>query len=305
MSVISNLVAMPNRIAIACEYLHYLGEKGDAWESIESQLSPLKKAGSDEDDDKPTGKSIAEDVLREIEKLGLLLRNEDSTISLAHEIRNIAPVDGNWQQALRPVLFKKMLYPTVADLCGQSDVPDAISWLLVQDPFDPMLRKGGGHVERIVSQLGESDPLRTAIGNNSRYQNLLYWARYFGYAEWIGIKSGNIVVPDPSEAITCCLPSVFGAELELSIQNFVQRLGEACTVLEEGTSRRNLETRLAERYLRKERHLSRSTSLALKRLHLRGVVALKATSDAQTWVLDLANETQPVSHVRFNAEVAK
>jgi hypothetical protein len=144
MSVISNLVAMPNRIAIACEYLHYLGEKGDAWESIESQLSPLKKAGSDEDDDKPTGKSIAEDVLREIEKLGLLLRNEDSTISLAHEIRNIAPVDGNWQQALRPVLFKKMLYPTVADLCGQSDVPDAISWLLVQDPFDPMLRKGGG-----------------------------------------------------------------------------------------------------------------------------------------------------------------
>jgi hypothetical protein len=91
----------------------------------------------------------------------------------------------------------------------------------------------------------------------------------------------------------------------LSIQNFVQRLGEACTVLEEGTSRRNLETRLTERCARKERHLSRSTSLALKRLHLRGVVALKATSDAQTWVLDLANETQPVSHVRFNAEVAK
>lgn len=305
MSVISNLVAMPNRIAIACEYLHYLGDKGDTWEAIEGQLSPLKKSLGDEDDDKPTGKSIAEDVLREIEKLGLLLKNDDSTICLAHEVRDIAPNNGNWQHALKPLLFRKILFPNVAEQCGQSDVPDAIAWLLVQDPFDPLMRKGGGHVQRIIDQLGEPDLLRSAIGNNSRYQNLLYWARYFGCAEWLGIKTGNVVVPDPSEAISWFLPTVFGAERELPIQTFVLRIGEACSVLEEGASRRNLETRLTERYLRKERHLSRSTSLALKRLHLRGDISLKAISDAQAWVLDFANDTQTVSHVRFNREVTK
>lgn len=305
MSVISNLVAMPNRIAIACEYLNYLGEKGGSWESIENQLSPLKKLGGDDANDKPDGKSIATDVLREVEKLGLLIKNNDSTISLAHEIRNIAPTGGNWQEALRPFLSKKIFSPTESDRCDQVDVADAISWLLVQDPFDPMQRKGGEHVERIISQLGESDHLLSAIRNDSRYQNLLYWARYFGYAEWLGAKNGNMVVPDPSEAIAWCLPSVFGTELELSIQKFVQRLGKACAVLEEGIARRNLETRLTDAYLRKESHLSRSTSLALKRLQLRGVIVIKATSDAQTWILDLANEKEAVSHVRLNVEVMR
>jgi hypothetical protein len=301
MSVLTNLVAMPNRIAITCEYLHFLGEKGDSWESIESQLSPLKKSGGNEEEDKPTGKSIAEDVLREIEKLGLLSSNSDSTVSLSKDLRKIAPPDGNWQQALRPILFERIVSPK-ADTYGQNDVADAIAWLLVQDPFSPMSRKGGEHVERIIAQLSETDQLRSAIGNNSRYQNLLYWARYFGCAEWLGSRTDNVVVPDPSDVIAQHLPTIFFDESELPIGTFIQRLGDVCPVLEEGAARRNLETRLSEQFLRKDRHLSRSTSLALKRLNLRGVIATKAASDALAWVLDLANETKSVSHVQYVSE---
>ena len=305
MSVISNRVAMPNRIAIACEYLNYLGPTGGSRETIENLLSPLKKARNDEDDDKPSGRSIAADVLSEIASLGFLVNNKDSTITLADEIRSIAPSNDNWQEALRPVLFKKFFAPIDADLQGQSDVPEAISWLLVQDPFDPLPRGGGLHVERIVSQLGNSDLLRTAIGNNSRFQNLLYWSRYLGCAEWLGLKTGNFVVPDPTSAISHCLPDIFREETELPINAFVTRLGNLCSVLEEGKSRTLLENRLTSQTQRKERHLSRSTSLALRRLQLRGQIGIRAFSDSTTWVLDFPNETQGISHISLIARGAK
>jgi len=297
MSVLNNLVAMPNRIAIACEYLYFLGDQGVEWEAVEKQLSPLKKVDADEVGDKPSGKSIAEDVLREMEKLKLLTILSNSAIILSTEIRKIAPMDGDWQQALRPILFSRLVLSEIAEQHGQSDVPDAIAWLLTQDPFNPMPWGGGTHVERIISQLGDNDQLRSVIGNNSRYQNLLYWARYLGCAEWLGTPGVSVVIPDPSEAISWLLPQVFYDEHELPIKVFMQRLSEICPVLEGGNARNNLEKRIGDEFHLKEHHLSRSTSLALNRLQLRGVIKIKASSDAQTWILDLGRETPPVSYV--------
>jgi hypothetical protein len=302
MSVITNLPAMPNRIAIACEYLHYLGDKGDAWGNVESQLSPFKKADAQEQDEK-SGKSMAEDVLREVEKLKLLDRDSNDVIRITPDIRDNTTVDGDWQQLLRPLLFPRLTVPEVAEVHGQGEVPDALSWLLKQDPFDPMPWSGGLYVERIERQLSETDPLRSVISNNARYQNLIYWARYLGLAERVSVKIGtttlDMVIPDPTEAIAGHLTGLFGDDDELPIQTFMQRLAGACSVLDGGVARRNLETRLAGEFQPKERQLSRSTSLALTRLKTRGLIKLEKPSDAQTWILDLGESTQTVSHVRF------
>lgn len=303
MSVISNLPAMANRFSVACEYLYFLGEGGDSFETIEKQLSPLRSSDEEEQGDSDDGRaksSIADAVLFEMEKLKLVTRKSKESIALAPEIRELAPKDGDWQKVLRPILFAKLVFPDVASSLGQAEVPDAISWLLAQDPLDPLPWKGALHAQRIINQLEDGDPLN-GIRNNSRYQNLIYWSRYLGFAEKLSLKSGSLfsdmVIPDPSGAVTACLPSVFRDGNELPIQTFLQRLAELCPVLDAGSARRELEIRLTSQLQRKERHLSRSTSLALFRLQKRGVLELKAVSDANTFILDLGKETTPISHI--------
>lgn len=299
MSVLNNFPAMPNRIAIACEYLYYLGPDGELRDNIETQLSPLKKADSDEIG---SGKTMAEDVLNEMDKLGFLTQVSAGKITLMEDIRNISSPQISWQQLLRPILRQRLTFPDLAEKHRQEEIPDAIAWLLAQDPFDPLPFSGGIHATRVAKQLGENDPLRSVIGNNSRYQNLIYWARYLGFAEWVAGKAGNVVIPDPTYAISECLARIFDKEGELAILTFVQRMSDAFPVLEEGSARRNLEMRLAGEFQRKDQHLSRSTSLALMRLQLRGKLSLRTASDAQTWILDLGKETKAVSHVRLIGE---
>jgi len=302
MSVISNLPAMPNRIAFACEYFYYLGEKGGERSSVESQLSPLKKVDAQDQEGK-SGKSMADDVLGEMEKLKILVQSSGNVIKLNPDIKDVDLPDGDWQQALRPILFSRLTVPENAEACGQIEVPDALSWLLTQDPFDPMPWSGGEHVERIVLQLGENDPMRNLIGNNSRFQNLIYWARYLGFAERVSVKIGlnavDMVIPDPTEAIFTHLSEVFVSDPELPIQAFMQRLADVCPVLDGGSSRHNLEARLKDEYQPKENHISRATSLALMRLATRGDLKLENPSDAKSWILDLGQTTQAVSYVRF------
>ena len=302
MSVIANLPAMPNRVAIACEYLHFLGDKGGLWVNVVNQLSPLKKVDAQDQDENP-GKVMAEDVLSEMERLKFLVRDAGDVIKLNSDIRDIALQDGDWQQALYPFLFLRLTVPEIAKMHGQNDVPDALAWLLAQDPFDPMPWSGGVHAERILNQLSETDPLRGVIGNNSRYQNLIYWARYLGLAERVSAKFGarvvDMVIPDPTEAILKKLPGIFNCDHELPIQTFMQRLAVECSMLDGGIARCNLETRLPEEFQPKEGRISRTTSLALTRLMTRGLIKLESPSDSQTWLLDLGNSTQTVSYIRL------
>ena len=296
MSVLSSFPAMPNRIAITCEYLWYIGPIGANRESIESQLSPKLKEAKEEGQ---VGSTIAKDVITEMVNLKLLEILDNGNIVLIEELRNIIPAADDWQKTLRPILSQKMLYPDQAELFKQSEFSYALAWLLTQDPFTPLLRSKGQHVEKINTQLEESDPLRYTIANDSRWQNLLYWGRYFGCVEWLGIGNNKFVIPDPSEAIILQLPIIFAAETELPISKFVEQLGQAFPVLEGGEARENLEAKMLDQFKRQFEYLSRSTSLALKRLELRGVIKIKAISDAKSWILDLGEKTLPISHIEM------
>lgn len=298
MSVLTSFPAMPNRIAITCEYLHFLGPEGGARDSIEKQLSPLKA----DDEEETSGSTVATAVISEMEKLQLIVRSPANAFALATEVQNRAPSEGDWQQVLRPILQERMSFPALAETYGQKELPDALAWLLTQDPFDPLPWSGGDHMKRIHAQLGDTDSLCTDIGNNSRYQNLLYWARYFGLVEWLGVKTGSVVIPDPSAAVARLLPTIFADEKELPASAFIQGLSDLCPLMDEGAARRNLETRFAGDFQPKDRYFSRSTSLAVKRLQLRGTITVNAASDAKTWVLDFGKETQAVSHFRYNGE---
>ena len=300
MSVISNLPAMANRIAYACEYLHFLGPDGDLLSDVERQLSPLRA----ENEDGIQGSTIAKDLINEMEKLKLITVNNQDKCSLGEDVRDVAPRDGDWMNALRPLMLQRLTFPESAELHKQNEVPDALSWLLNQNSYDPLPKSGGTHAQRIDIQLGSADPLRTAIANDSRFQNLQYWAKYLGLAEWVGLKSTSIVIPDPTRAIEILCPRLFVESTELQIGVFLQKLAFLCPVLDGGTARRTLEERLVNGLQREEGHLSTSLSLALKRLELRGLIKIISVSDARTWVLDYGTKKSPVSGIRFNGKVA-
>lgn len=308
MSVLNNFPAIPNRIAIACEYLHLLGGKGDLRDSVERQLSPLKKAESDESespDGKVDGRILSGFVIDELLKLGLSSLDEQRVLRLNDDYLSMNVSEGEWAEALRQVLLTKMVFPEHAEKSDQASMPDAISWLLAQDPYGRLPFSGGAHAELIVRQLGQQDALRTAIGNNQRFQNLIYWARYLGFAERVALKIGgstvDMVVPDPTEALARMMPGIFMGQRELPIQAFLQRAAESCPVLDGGVARVGLEERLLEGFQPKAGYLSRSISLALFRLQARNVLKLEKPSDAQAWLLDLGKVQEPVSHVRYFA----
>lgn len=301
MSVISNFPAMPNRILIAAEYLLQFGEKGAEWDSVEGQLSPLRHKQEDDAPEEKSGKSMAEDVLREMDRLGMFARPDPGSIALHPDLLQ-AGEGQQWEGMVRDRLASALTGPERAQQCGQEEFVDALAWLLVQDPFSPLPWKGE-HVSRIIDQVGEADALRTVIGNDQRFQNLVYWARWLGFAERIGrTGAAEAVVSDPTEAVARALPGVFRDARELSVQAFVQRLGAAVPVLDGGAARRALLNRLRDDYHPDEKTLSRALSLALKRLDLRGAIQLLKPSDALFWLLDLGRSTQPVSHIVYIAK---
>jgi hypothetical protein len=291
MSVISNFPVMPNRIMAVAEYLLGLGADGGDLDQIQGQLSPLTKA---QDDAEEKGSVMAEYVLREMKSLGMLVRCEAGTFALCDELLE-AGKSGHLEQAVRAYLFATMTDPACARTRGQDEVPDALAWLLAQDPFKPLSWKGE-HAQRLKDQLDEGDDLRKLAGNDQLFQNLVYWSRYLGFAQRIG---NDAIVPDPTEVVGSTLPSVFGGEKEITIEAFVQRLGRAISVLDGGHARQQLEARMRDNYLRPDKTLSRSLSLALTRLELRGLLKLNKPSDAHISLLDLGKESKPISHVMY------
>lgn len=280
MSVIANLVAMPNRIAIAASYLRTLKDDGAPREDVIKQLSPF---ALDDGGEVTAGAStIASAVIAEMEALGLASINPKGNLAL--ERRIFAAFDEAKESAdgLRPILRSMLTGEKPADDGKQSDVRDALAWLLVQDPFRP-LAKAGQHGNLLRQQLDGADSLLTGIGNDSRYQNLLYWARYLGFANWI---SGDSVLPDPTAAISELLPVVFEGTERLRTGEFLARLSSACEIFEGSSARESIEERVRDGR-RQDHHLSRSTSLALIRLDRQEAIALGEDADAEAWILDL------------------
>ena len=285
MSVISNFPAMPNRIAIACEYLSSLGVEGGAKDEVIRNLSPL---GSDEGGEATGGTTIASAVIAEMENLALVEIKQEGSIRLSGELLPKKSERSDWQTYLRPILRERLTDPTWAPRCKQEDVSDALAWLLAQDSFNP-IAKTRHHADLLRSQLSEGDPLLITIGNDARFQNMLYWARYIGFAEWVSHGGIDLVIPDPTRSIVEFLPAIFEKKKSLAIGEFASRLAKICSLFEGGVTREGFEQR-STMVAREKRHFSRSTSLCLVRLENRGMITLHEESDAETWILDLGRE---------------
>lgn len=309
MSVLVNVNATPNRVEIVYRYLLSRPGAGEAEDILRAELTPPALAGRRGDgavetqaEDAAGGGSsaITSSVLIEARKLGVIETGEADQVRVPAPLR--AAGDG-----LLAHLEAVLLDPAQAGPAGQEDFARALSWLLEQDPAEP-INFGENLRPRVEDEFG---PEVNAFGltNYSRLQNLYYWARYLGYA-WRLETPGNpaAVLPDPSDALARHLPEFFAERDELPIRDLVRAWAGPCPVLESGAARGEiLERQRAERR-RSDTHLSISTSLALTRLERRGLIQLvqpKLRSDAPTYLLSTWPDSMSVSHVKWRRTEAR
>lgn len=303
MSVISNLVAQPNRIIIASEFALSFGEKGGSMADFEKLLSPMSPSQSQgdgvTDGDERSGSTIAKGVLAELLRLDILERLDNDLVrvrgALTSDRRTI-----DWAERLKDYLFPILTRSDLAGQRGQGDMPEALCWLLQQSPAQPLGFSAGKHYNILFSQMVSDDPLCSNIATDARYQNLIYWARFLGLAERIAVKqTAEMVIADPTRAIAPRLSTIFGDEHQLTIQTFLHRLATHIPILDGGEVWQNMQGRLKEPMQAKEKHISQATSFSLLRLQRAGKIQIEGLSDAAGWVLEVGRETKSISHISY------
>lgn len=278
MSVITNLPAIPNRLFILFRYLLEKSERGEDKERLSDAFTPPSLLKGNVDDDVETGQSMFDSVFKEAKLMGLIDELDDRIVLIESFTRR--EVNRIGAEELFTRTTEKILFdPELAEPKGQKNVAQALAWLLMQDPSNPLMFSQNQR-GRIIGDLGEGTGAY-GLSNNSRFQNLIYWARFLGYSNWIAVDQNNThILPDPTKAMLRRLPDIFTDSKKMRMMDFITALGVSCSVLDQGTIRQEVES-IARPDLRTEpRTISRSTSLALRRLEARGEIKMEILSDA-------------------------
>lgn len=297
MSVLTNWPAVPNRIAIGCEYLQSAGKSGVTKAVFEKHLSPLGTKAKDEDGES-TGKPVARDIFNELVLLRLAVDTGEDRYVLSEDLPEKPMSARDWGTFLLPRLREILVNDQLAAEHGQKDVPETLAWLLAQSALRP-LRLKGDHAVLLDKQFPPGKRGQLNFTSDQTFQNLVYWAEYLGFAE-IQDVGYEMVIPDPTRAIKSELVLLFGGDNEISVSTLLERLSARMPILELGKTRLELEQRMLPEYGRETpTFLSTGTSLALRRLELLGVLSVGMNSDyPEVWVrMDGAGKTSTITHV--------
>ncbi len=287
MSVITSLTATPNRLKIALRFVSSCGSSGAKEDLLQQTLLPAElTSGQSGNDEQQGGSAVGDEVVRELRNLGMLILGDNDSLTVSPGLTEDGFVD---------YLQEKLLNPEEAEKHGQGALPRALAWLLCRDPATPLAWEDNysGLVEQDCGPEGASFELT----NRARCNQFVYWARFLGLAWRLEINRQNVVVPDPAKAIARNLGRWEAKPGWLPVGEFLSRLAVHLPVLEEGTARKFVESKIAHDGRRPDGHISRSTSFALRRLERSGRITMQRMADAQAMNLDLGSELRPVSHV--------
>lgn len=296
MSILTNFQAVPSRLF--CVYATVAeAENGLLREQLEAWATPpsLPKRGGNEEDGGST--ALFSNSLNEARRLGLVEDDGDRLRVPKAAVgggRRNTDLQGEFLSRMREVLFDTQ---RAAD-AGQTGVLYALAWLLTKSPLEPVGFSDAPQ-NQLREDLGEF-AVKAELGSTSSYQNLLYWARYLGFAVVVGDASTRRAFPDPTRAIAAVLEQVLPNQGWMEIDLFLSRLAAIYPVLEGGSVREELEAMRTTPPAADDR-LSISLSLALQRLDDRGLISLDTVADAKVRILDFGGGTKRISHVHLEA----
>lgn len=130
------------------------------------------------------------------------------------------------------------------------------------------------------------------------------YGRFLGFLE---PGPNQVYYTDPTRAIQCFLPQIFGNEKRLSISAFMANMAEVMPMMDGGTFRVKVQEMMAEQgWSSPEGHnISTSTSLALKRLEISQRIMFEGGSDDEDSLsLQLpGNNIRRVSYVSLREDM--
>jgi len=313
MSVIANLPVLPNRLNILLRQFSRSRDGFTRDELAELMSTPSLGRGKT---------SIFSAVLAEALRLGLVVETAiergGNRLLLADDAKDLALID---------LLERRLLQDAGNESWDRGRFPEALAWFLMQDPMQPLMWDKNVRL-RVVTDLGEASEA-LELTNKARFQNLVYWARFLGYAVKLGFSAIELgddtdvddddaqaadldaaratayVLPDPTEAIARRLPAIFRTEQQLKVEDFIKVWAPLLPVLEGGAIREQVEQQARAEIARQPKAFSRATSLALRRLEQRRLIALRTLSDAQMYLLYYGRESVRVSHIAYLGEKSK
>ncbi|MCW0021402.1 protein DpdG [Rhizobium sp. BT-226] len=292
MSIITTVEAVPSRLYAIYSSL-FDSESGEVRERLEAWATPPSLKNSGEDGEGPATKLFIHS-LQEARRLGLV-EDMDDKLLLTLDARNGGKRGDDSEAFFREYMLRTLFDPIRAEEAQQSAFMLALTWLLSTNPLKPMGFSDDPNLA-IKMIIGEhARKTECTIGLN--YQNMLYWARYLGFATVVGNGAVRRVIPNPITAIEGALPAIFADDDELPIENFLTRLAAIYPVFEKGSVRERFNEMRLVPLSGLETRLSVTTSIALQRLADRQRLGLKSVADAPARILDFGTREGRVSHI--------
>ena len=287
MSVIGTLVAVPNRLRILWDILRKAGSAGLSRDELARRIvPPFLERG---EHSVTPERNVFTGSLTELTRAGLASISHNRVI--ATEPTGLS--SGSGHNCFVAAIERTLLAANIDMADERSALAGGIAWLLTRDPMRPLPWQGAPAAE-LLNDLGENGN-RFDVTNESRWQNLAYWARYFGYASFLDVAPVPAVVPDPIGALRRHLNATLPVGREVAIGEFFTGLAGISPVFEGGTARRRVETGPGTR--RGPREVSRSTAFALRRLQVQGTIEALRHDDAEIWTTPGLFDGR-VSHLR-------
>ena len=294
MSIVNTFEAVPSRLLSIYSAVAEV-ENGVLSDHLASWATPpsLSRRGGEDEDGGST--NLLKASLAEARRLGLV-EEKDGRLFVPDAARGRggrnATLEAHFLSYLRETLFD----PERAASAGQAGVLIALAWFLTKSPLQPVGFSDAPQ-NQLRNDLGQFAE-KAELGNTSSFQNLLYWARFLGFATVIGDAAGSRrAFPDPIRAISAVLDRVLPDSNWVDMDMFLTRLAAIYPVLEGGSVREEVE---ANRTVptASAGSLSVALSHALQRLADRGSISLDVFADAKARILDFGGNTKRVSRVR-------
>lgn len=292
MSIITTVEAVPSRLFAIYAAL-FDSENGEARERIEYWSTPPSLKNTAEDGGGSPTKLFVHS-LQEAKRLGLV-EDVDDKLSLTVDSRGGGKKGRDSEVYFREFLIRTLFDPIRASEAQQAAFMLALTWLMSSNPLKPM-----------SFSEDPSSIIKMEIGENARktecttllnYQNLLYWARYLGFATVVGNGTSRRIIPNPVPAIEDALPKIFADNNELPVEIFLTRLAAVYPIFERGSVRENFDAMRLVPLANPGIRLSITTSIALQRLADRQRIDMRSVADAPSRVLDFGVRQGRVTHI--------
>ncbi len=279
MSVVTTLVAVPNRIESVVEHLRRSTRESSG--TLSQLISPRTLNA---------GEAVPNGVLGESRRLGLIDTDADNNWQLTDEAAKADDI-----QAL---VTRILLTPDTAVRAEQERVGRAIAWFLTRDVHEPL--PIGANWHRLVQTDCPTADNAFDLTNPDRCRQFAYWVAYLGFGWRLASTKRDVLVPDPTVALGSAFRATLNPNESVPISDAIGRVADICPVIEGGSVREDVERQLVGDRRRTDGQFSRSTSFALTRLVEQGVIEMPPPpSDARVMTLDLWPEPRSVSHIRL------